>query len=258
MLTFVGAAIWLWPTVGRSAWEKLRTEGLALIERGERTVPAPAPVATAPRTTPAPAPAIQETATNEHAPTPTVALEPEAVPAPIAAQAPANAVETAAVAPQAHAIATAPAQHDAETAGLPHGPQVTETPQADEPVAAPEVVAADRSEADRLVTHARTVANSGRRDDAIALLQRAMSIDSRNHRAAAHLARLSLEGGQVEDALRWSATAVQLRRRRAAYRVLHGDALAAAGEPLRARAEWEAALVLDEGNALARARLGRH
>jgi len=89
------------------------------------------------------------------------------------------------------------------------------------------------------------------------LLREALTADPRNHRLMEALAGALLAQGRGKDAAELTAQIIQRRPKRASYRVIHGDALKAAGDEAGAKAQWEAALQVDPDNSRALRRLGR-
>lgn len=124
------------------------------------------------------------------------------------------------------------------------------------PLAAPTPPAPGASP-DDLVRAGDEAAEAHDHGRALDLYQQAIALDGHHPYAFAGAARASLELGRTSDAVRFAERAVANRRRRASFRVLLGDALSAAGNAERARAEWEEALSIDPDDAAARERLGR-
>jgi len=118
-----------------------------------------------------------------------------------------------------------------------------------------EGVAADPdTECERLTEDARNVADPAR---AAAMLTRAADLSVRNPHPVEALARLYLRTGNATGAVEWATKLVALRRRRASFRVLLGDARRAAGDEAAARGAYEEALGLDPDDREARQRLGQ-
>ena len=82
-------------------------------------------------------------------------------------------------------------------------------------------------------------------------------MDARNPSAHAGLAEVFIALKDGEAAVASARAAVDLRKRRARYRVLLGDALAAAGQRSDAQRAYLEALDLEPDNAEAKSRLGR-
>lgn len=114
----------------------------------------------------------------------------------------------------------------------------------------------DERVSDQLVTRAGQLRAANRLDDARATYERALQFDPRNPHAMEGMGRVELAAGNARGAVGWAERAIRLRSRRAAYRVLLGDALQAAGDAAGARAAWRAALELDPQDDDARRRLG--
>lgn len=179
----------------------------------------------------------------------------------------------------AHGLAE-PRQTSATPARAPGQAPRPQTPAAPEP-AAPEPTAAERQvteaapeaaeprpsesdeslspreRSDRLVADALAAEQQGRWEVARVLYQEAFEVEPLNPHAVAGLARERLTAGDAEGALAHAERAVQLRRRRAAYRVLLGDARRMGGDVGGARRAYERALELDPEDRDARQRLGR-
>lgn len=130
----------------------------------------------------------------------------------------------------------------------------TEAP-GSEPGAESEESARERSDA--LVRDGQLAEREGRWEAARVAYQQAFEVHEANPHAVAGLARERLTAGDAEGALEHAERAVQLRRRRASYRVLLGDARRMAGDIGGARRAYERALELDPDDAEARRRLGR-
>lgn len=112
----------------------------------------------------------------------------------------------------------------------------------------------DSDDPRELLARARRAGSS---DLAEALYRRVLVLDPNEHHAMVGLGRLLMERNRHADAIEPLRGAVQRRRRRAAYRVWLGDALAGAGDRAAAMEEWRAALEIEPNNAQARRRLGR-
>ncbi|MCZ7684217.1 MAG: tetratricopeptide repeat protein [Sandaracinaceae bacterium] len=89
------------------------------------------------------------------------------------------------------------------------------------------------------------------------LYRRVLQLEPREHHAMLGLGRILTERGAHAEAAEQLRGAVQRRPRRAAYRILLGDALSAAGDAAGARREWQEALELEPDNRQARQRLGQ-
>lgn len=114
-----------------------------------------------------------------------------------------------------------------------------------------------RAESDVFVREGREHERAGRLEEAIAAFTRAAEIHAHNPHAHAGLARTALAAGRPQEAIRHAERAVRLRRRRAEYHLLVGDARRAAGDAEGARRAYEEALERDPENRDARSRLGR-
>lgn len=144
------------------------------------------------------------------------------------------------------------------------------TPDAGAEETAPEPIAPDpnapdpnapqeesRERSDALVAEGRTAEQAGDWDAARAAYESAAAAHSANPHAAAGLARERLHANDGEAALVHALRAVSLRRRRASYHVLVGDAQTASGHSGAARRAYQRALELDENNSGARRALGQ-
>lgn len=116
----------------------------------------------------------------------------------------------------------------------------------------------DQAASDARVAEARDLfldgANPGRVQ---ALLDEALLHDDRNPRAEQLYAELLLGQGRAAEAEERARRAVDLRRRRASYRVLLGDTLAAQGKHEEARRAYREALELDPDDPVAAQRVRR-
>lgn len=144
------------------------------------------------------------------------------------------------------------APSEAPEVAAPVEPAVAAEPQVDEPFIAPP---ADGASGDTLA--ARGDAALGSRDYAAAAtaFRQALSVDPGNPHAYEGLARLNLRTGARQEALNYAQRAVQVRPRRAQYRILLGDVYQALGDRPRARRAWEEALRLEPRNRDATRRL---
>jgi CheY-like chemotaxis protein len=89
-----------------------------------------------------------------------------------------------------------------------------------------------------------------------AIYRRILALDPEDYRAAVELAQLLTARGEHAEAAELLTIPVRRRPRTARYRVLYGDALRRAGQPIEARAAWRRALELDPDSRAARLRLG--
>ncbi|MCC6875417.1 MAG: tetratricopeptide repeat protein [Sandaracinaceae bacterium] len=89
------------------------------------------------------------------------------------------------------------------------------------------------------------------------LYRRALELDADEHHAMIGLARLLVDRHAPAEAVELARGAVRRRPRRAAYQIVLGDALRAAGNGGEARAAYERALELEPDNRQARQRLGQ-
>ncbi len=113
----------------------------------------------------------------------------------------------------------------------------------------------DETDARVLVIAGQRYAREGNSEAAAAAFRKALSMDANNNRALFGLGELALAAGVHGDAVNFLERAVALRPKRAPFRVVYGDALAAAGKRNEAVAQWRLALRLEPGNREARARL---
>lgn len=126
--------------------------------------------------------------------------------------------------------------------------------------AAPAEPAADVEldpEATNIAELLRAANRAGSSDLAVRIYRRILELDPREHHAMIGLAAILMERGAPAEAAELLEGAVRRRPRRAHYRVLLGDALAAAGDQAGARGAWERALESEPDNARALRRLGR-
>ena len=94
-------------------------------------------------------------------------------------------------------------------------------------------------------------------DQAEQIYRYAHELDPRAPRPMAGLAEVALGRGNASEAASWAARAAEASPRRASYRVLLGDALAAQGDEDRAYDAWLEAQRLAPHSRIVRARLGR-
>lgn len=154
------------------------------------------------------------------------------------------------------AVASATGDGEAEPAVAPApaaeaAPAVEPEPEEDE-----EPPADPRARSDELVEQGLAAERAQNWDAAREAYEQALEIMDSNPHAVAGLARERLTAGDPQGALRYAERAVRLRRRRAAYHVLLGDARRMAGNQAGARRAYERALDLDENDRDARRRLG--
>ena len=147
---------------------------------------------------------------------------------------------------QAPAALLAPPE--ADTAQPQAAAEPTPAPEGVEPVDA-------RQASDELIRRAIELERGGDLDGAHAALRRAVETDPVNPHALIALAEERLAAGDAAEATRLAERAVQLRRRRAAYHIVLGDAYRLSGERRRATREWEAALELEPESSEAQRRL---
>ncbi len=98
---------------------------------------------------------------------------------------------------------------------------------------------------DSLLARAQIALREGRADDAYATYQQVLAASDRNPHAYAGLARAALARNNPTAAVEWARKAVSVRARRAAYRVLLGDALKAAGDTAGANRAYDEAREID-------------
>ena len=127
---------------------------------------------------------------------------------------------------------------------------------ATEPTATPLDPQAARDASDVHVSAARDHMRTGDRDAARAAYLRAVEVYDANPRAHAALAELALAERDPATALPHAERAASLRRRRAEYQILLGDARSAAGDNPGARRAWARALDMEPNNTDAQRRLG--
>ncbi len=89
---------------------------------------------------------------------------------------------------------------------------------------------------------------SGATDAALLPYQTALSADPRDHHAMEGLVKIYLARGQHREALGYAEQIVKRRPKRAAYRILHGQALLGVGDRAGARQAFQEALALEPDN----------
>jgi len=104
-----------------------------------------------------------------------------------------------------------------------------------------------RGRSDRMRRDAQALLAAGERAKAERTLEVAFEVHPYNPHVATDLVDLYLEAGRLPEAKRWVDTAVRIRPRRARYRLLRGDVLAAMGELGDARDEWRTAVRMERG-----------
>lgn len=222
--------------------------GLALwISSGgeQPTAPEAEELAEAPEVAEAPAADPPEPAAAVDPPATEQPTEPEVAQAPPAAEpaaaepSPEPAEQPAAPAPEVAAAQAAPAP----AAPAPSSSEV-------------EPGKRDKAGSKQRVKEAEELARSGKRTEAMRAYRDAVSMDSRNAKAHAGVARMHLAARNFDAAADSARRAIELRKRRPAYRVLLGDVLAAAGDRSQAQREYLRALDLDPDFKDAKARLG--
>jgi hypothetical protein len=155
-----------------------------------------------------------------------------------------------------------PREGDAPAAVAAGGSEDVEVPTDDAPaVAEPGPAVEDDGEPEDArelaTTPAIVLERQGRWEEARAAWDVALAADPNDPHALAGLARERIHAEDAEGAIRFAERAANLRRRRAYYRVLLGDAHALAGNEGEARAHYEAALALEPGYPAAQARLAQ-
>jgi hypothetical protein len=151
-------------------------------------------------------------------------------------------------------IAVAPEPVRAPDVAEPHvrEPAVIASPVVEEPR---EPAAPSNMSVDDLVDRGTSNERVEAWDAARVAYEQVLAIEPSNPHALAGLARERMARGDAAGAIRFAERAVSIRRRRASYRVLLGDAYRLAGDPTRARSEYEAAAEIDPEDGEARSRL---
>jgi Flp pilus assembly protein TadD len=114
----------------------------------------------------------------------------------------------------------------------------------------------DRAVSAKLVALARSKLRSRDAAGAAEMMLRQVTADPEDHHAMEVLIRAWIAMGRGDDAVSYAELIVKKRPRRAAYRVLEGDARLAAGDPAGAQVAWRVALQLEPENVEAKRRLG--
>lgn len=170
--------------------------------------------------------------------------------APAAQPAPAETVPASAeVAEAPVAVAVVPDVAVPAEAVVASAPAKPEAPVAEEP--AQRVVISDDP-----VAAGDSLFRGGDLDAALVQYEAGLRADSRDHHAMEGLARIHLARGNAAEALPFAEQMVKRRPKRAAYRVLHGQALLGVGDRAGARRAFQEALTLEPGNSEARRLLG--
>jgi Flp pilus assembly protein TadD len=114
----------------------------------------------------------------------------------------------------------------------------------------------DRAVSAKLVALARAKLKARDAAGAAKLMLRQVTSNPEDHHAMEVLIRAWIAMGRGEDAVGYAELIVKKRPRRAAYRVLEGDARLAAGDAAGAQVAWRVALQLEPENIEAKRRLG--
>jgi predicted Zn-dependent protease len=125
--------------------------------------------------------------------------------------------------------------------------------------AAPAPAAADSSaEAGdgKLMAAARARLNAHDVDGAETLAREALAQDRDDHHAMEVLAQALIDQHRGAEALKYAQLIVKKRPKRAAYRVIEGDAKSLLGDQAGAQSAWEQALTLEPNNKSIQHRLG--
>ena len=112
-----------------------------------------------------------------------------------------------------------------------------------------------RERSDGVVREAREAQRANRLAQAKRLYQEAIAIYDANPHAHAGLAQVAIDLGEATLAVEEAQRAARLRRRRASYQVLLGDAYRAAGQQGRATQAYRRALEISPNDRTARSRL---
>lgn len=198
---------------------------------------------------PVPVPEIVATPQAPPVPTPAADVVAVAEPAPAAVAPPPVAAEPAPAEP----APTEPAPTEPIAAAEPAPPPVAE-----EPTPAPAAAVTPTTtglSGDALTRLGDTAQDAHDYAAAANYYRQALNADPGNPHAYVGLAHVSLRSGTRADALAYAQHAVQVRPRRAAYRILLGDVYQAIGDRAHARAAWEEALRLEPRNREATRRL---
>lgn len=220
-------------------------------------VAAPAPAAK-PMETVKPAAAAVAVAT----PATLAAAKPTATAAPKLATKPAApaALPAAAPAPKPMAAATVAAPHASVPAPQAAVPALAPASKAAVVTAAPLAPAAPplptSGDAEQLTAAARARLTGHDAQGAETLARRALDQDRDDHHAMEVLAQALLDQHRAAEALKYAELIIKKRPKRAAYRVLEGDAKLQLGDQEGARSAFEQALTLDPNNRSIQHRLG--
>jgi hypothetical protein len=114
----------------------------------------------------------------------------------------------------------------------------------------------DRAVSAKLVALARSKLRSRDPAGAAEMMLRQVTVNPNDHHAMEILIRAWIAMGRGDDAVGYAELIVKKRPRRAAYRILEGDARLAAGDPAGAQVAWRVALQLEPENIDAKRRLG--
>lgn len=200
---------------------------------------------------------------SQPVPVPEIVATPEAPPASPVPPPAADVVAVAEPAPpvvEPPPVAAEPAQDEpAQAEPVPAEPIVAAEPAAppvaEEPAQAAAAAPTTGLSGDSLCRLGDTAQDAHDYAAAANYYRQALNADPGNPHAYVGLAHVSLRAGTRADALAYAQHAVQVRPRRAAYRILLGDVYQAMGDRAHARAAWEEALRLEPRNREATRRL---
>jgi hypothetical protein len=107
------------------------------------------------------------------------------------------------------------------------------------------------------ISGADQLLKNGEITEAEAQLRQVLTQEPDEHHAMEILIRVLLKQGKAAESLPFAKRIVAKRPRRAPYRLLYGDALAASGDRAGAEAQWQEALMIEPGSTQAKRRLGQ-
>jgi Flp pilus assembly protein TadD len=122
--------------------------------------------------------------------------------------------------------------------------------------ASPAAAEGDPTDTRKLLLAARNRVSNGDALGAAAMLERAVARDPDDHHLQDGLAQALLALGKGKEALAYAQKIIKKRPRRAAYRLLEGDAYMLLGNRVAAVSSWRVALELEPLNGEAKRRLG--
>jgi predicted Zn-dependent protease len=118
-------------------------------------------------------------------------------------------------------------------------------------------VALDSKGVSDAIARAGRLLSKGEIVESEALLRAVLAKEPDEHHAMEVLIRILLKRGRGGEAIPFAKRIVEKRPRRAPYRLLYGDVLAAIGQQSSAEEQWQEALSIEPNSSAAKRRLGQ-